>query len=163
MFQNYDFIRKIAQKLSPKFQIIELFFVLFAVVITALKLFSSLDVNPFFVLSIGSLSTLYFFMGFVIDDHLKENGMLVYIGKLSGWGLSILLLGILFTFNHFPNSTMMLNIGTSASILSLIFAIFIKKDDEKISKFLRPIFIRNLLYGSIGVVMILQQHQIISF
>ncbi len=163
MFQNTEFIRKIAQKLSPKFPIIELFFVLFAVVITALKLFSSLYVNPIFVMSTGLLSILYFFMGFAIDDNLKENGMLVFIGKFSGWGLSILLIGVSFTLNHFPNSATMLNLGTSASILSFVFALFIKKENEEISKFLRAIFIRNLLYGSIGIVLILQQHQIISF
>jgi hypothetical protein len=163
MFQDYDLIRKIAQKLNPKFQIIEFVLVLLIIIITALKFLSSLYVNPILVMSIGLLSTLYFIMGFAIDDYLKENGMLVYLGKLSSWGLSFLVLGFLFTLNHFPNSTMMLNIGTLASILSLIFALYIKKEDEKISKFLQSIFIRNLLYGSIGVVLILQQHQIISF
>lgn len=163
MVQNNEMIRKIANKLSPKFKIIELTLIPIIAILVLLKLLSINTLNPGLIISMSLLSSLYFFMSFATDERIKENLFAIFINKISNWGLSILILGLLFTLMHFPSADMMLIIGTLTTLINLPIIVFTKGKDEKLNDFYRPIFVRSLLLGSIGLIALLYYFQLISF
>jgi len=163
MNQKYNFIEKLATKLIPKFQIIELSLIAVIIATSTFNLFTKKSIDPVFTITIGLLSTLYFVMAFAINEEVMENTKATLVGKLSGLGLAVLLLGVLFSFNHIPRNGQMLFIGTATNLIIMIYTLFNKSDIIELRKFFRPIFIRSLIYGSIGIIVIMKQYQLIDF
>jgi len=163
MNRNYSFIRKIATKLSPKFKIIELSLIVIALVIAVLKFLTNISIDSIFTIPIQLLSILYFLMAFAINEEALESALAAFMEKLSGLSLSVLMLGFLFSFKHFPGSRLMLLIGTANTLIVMFYSFFTGIKKPKISYYFRPVFIRSLIYGSIGVIVILQTYQLINF
>ena len=163
MNQRHSFIEKIATKLSPKFQIIELSLTAVIIVSATLNYFTDRIIDPVFTFTIGLLSTFYFLKAFAINEEVMENTKATLVGKLSGLGLAVLILGILFSFNHYPGNGQMLFFGTATSLIIMFYTLFNKSDIPGLRKYYHPIFIRSLIYGSIGVIVILHQYQLINF
>lgn len=84
MIQNNNAIRKIANKLSPKFIIIEFVLIFIASVFVLLKYLNYTTINPLLVVSISLLSLFYFLMGISINENIKDNIKLAFIGKANG-------------------------------------------------------------------------------
>ena len=163
MMYHNSIYKKLAKKLSPKFRIIELFLIASLALTLLLKYLNYSVLDPVLIISMGLLSSLYFLMAFDVDKRIQENALATVVNKANGWGLSILIIGLLFTVKQFPNADMMLNIGTATTLLTIPPLFYIKSKQTDLGDYYRPIFIRSLLYGSIGLIVILYNSQTVSF
>ena len=84
-------------------------------------------------LSCGTLALLYFMSGFTLFNNIpikdafkpiQNEGLSpkqMFVSKLLAWGLSLLVLGILFKIMHWNNAGMMLLLGLGTSLLCMVF------------------------------------------
>src|SRR6187549_600373 len=77
--------------------------------------------GPFLILSLGSLAIFYFLNS---KQHMDEpvSSIDMFKKKLSGWGMSILIIGILFTIMIWPQARFFLILGLG----TLLFATFFR-------------------------------------
>ena len=144
--------------------------VIFATIILVGLIFKILFL-PFasmFVISCTALSALYMYFGFALfnnipfkrlfkkepynEDISEKTGIRIGFAIAIGFALSLLLIGILFNIQRWPMSRIMLIQGFTFLVLFSIFGL-VRYIQTK-SKFYKRIFIRVIIIGGIGFVLL---------
>ncbi len=143
-----DITQKLANKIKP-IQI-KLEMLLFALLCIGVLLRDTEMGKQLTLISLGTLSILYFVMAFRRED--PNNRFLNFINKLIHLSYSVGILGILFTINHYPFSGEMLRIGFLSILFGLVGLViikFLKKSDQinVDSDLIRTFIIASILAG----------------
>ena len=87
----------------------------------------------------------------IINFKNKSDALTTFIEKLTRWGLSAALLGILFKLQHFPGANILLLIGISTLIIVTIVSM-VKYRETRSEVYLR-MFIRTAIIGGLGLIL----------
>lgn len=154
------------EKTLRKIKKVALFLVLFftatAILGIGLKLLNISGGSIAFVISITSLATIFwpFAIFFVWHNEFKQQQILLSLGY--GLTASILLVGILFTIQLWPNNMPMLLVGIILSlILTIVFAILRSSNNTYLNPYYKSMFKRSIIILIVGVaVYIVPVHKI---
>lgn len=135
MSENINFEK--ARKYSD---IIEVILILIFSIAVILKFFSIAAHAELIIFSLGALSCLYFLNSFFIKNINKDKFTTVF-NSVSFWGLSIAVLGIIFTINHYPMHKEMIIAGIVTILISLILSIWVFMKKFCIYKLLRLLIV----------------------
>ena len=117
-----------------------------------------------FILSTIILALIYFYLGIAIFNNIrfrrifkKEsyknlNLPLIINAILVGLALSITLVGILFKYQMWANPNFIITMGLVGLIIISIISLLVYKGDFR--KYLKKIFLRTILIGAIGILML---------
>lgn len=100
------------------------------------------------IISLATLSTLYFLMAFRLKN--SNDQIHTFINKVTYLSFCVVITGVLFTINHYPGSSIMLIIGLMAIIIALFGLLFLKyrkntEIEDINSEIIRTIIISLLL------------------
>jgi len=148
--QNEQLI-KIGNWISPRLDKYE--FIIVIVFLTALlfKMSTDLEISILIVLSLMSLSILYFFNAFSCSNDEKAGGVERFIVKLVSLSGSIVSIGILFRLEHWPGYNAMLISGCATLVILFPIIIIIKSKKPELSIFNQRLLIRIILIASLGL------------
>ena len=109
--------------------------------------------NILIVLSLFALGLTYFLLSFALPESDKPEAMIIFANTLSGYSLSVSLIGILFKLMNFPGSDIMLLIGSITLILILPTIIYMKSKNKEWNFFNNRYLIRLFVFGASGIIL----------
>ncbi len=141
----------------------EIVMVVFAIIGICFKLFNLPLSSMFLFVSLLLLSSMYFYLGFAFFNNIKlknafKSGSYTGIKPLRivfsvgfGWGLSILVIGILFGFLSYPLESLLIKTGIVTTLLFLILLLVQGKAEIR-KKY--GIIIRAAIFLVLGIAML---------
>ncbi|MBN1188067.1 MAG: hypothetical protein JXB49_37680 [Bacteroidales bacterium] len=146
-----EILVKIGNWISPRLDKYESIIALIFAVVVILKLNTDLKVGILLVLTLSTLSTLYFFNAYSFPDNDNAGGLERFVFKLSLLSGSVASVGILFCLQHWVGYDIMLSCGciTLAILLPVVLIIKSKKPDLMI--FNNRLVIRIVVIAAIGL------------
>jgi hypothetical protein len=102
-----------------------------------LKIVFHANVSVIIMLDLTALSIAYFFSAFAVIDETRVGAIESFVVKLAFWSCSVVLMGILFTLNHWTGSATAIRVGGFSLLISLVVMLFsnYKKPDLKFFSF----------------------------
>ena len=100
------------------------------------------------------IGIIYFFSAFAILEDPGITGFDRFIYKLNAFGSAVAIMGILFTFQHWPNYLMMITIGLPVLVISLIYILIRNNRRPEFELFDKWMIVRILLLIAISGAMI---------
>lgn len=137
---------KIGIWLKPRFEKFEKVFVFLSILGVLLKLANLNEYNFVFVIGMVALVTLYFLYAYVPIEGENLVAMDIFIKYLTCWGLSIAILGILFTIMDYSGAKTLLNNGTIVTAIVTIISIFKLQKHSELKDHYKAISIRTSIY-----------------
>lgn len=144
----------IFEKIKPYILKFEIPLIVLWTLILGMKLFSSLPVDPLIMIISCILANAYILLGHSLNHQLKENkssALMSMIPYVAYYGVSILVIGMLFKVNEWPG----LDLFSLGLILTCIgfLLVFIKfKEQEDYKRMIRTLAI-HLALGSLFLVL----------
>ncbi len=89
--------------------------------------------NALIVISFSTLSILYYIMAFRLSP--PENNTTIFLNKLIQISLSVAMIGILFTIQHYMGAAIMLRISIITMFIGLIFTFITKLKNKELQDF----------------------------
>ena len=117
------------------------------------------------VLSLGTLATFYIYLSFALFNNLKLKDLFkkeTYLGiskyriigsVITGFSLSILLVGILFSIQHWPGA--IFNLTSGLVVAFIIFLVALLKYLKNNTYFYKHILLRLSIFGGIGLTLLI--------
>jgi hypothetical protein len=102
----------------------------------------------YFLLSFALLNGIGFKGMFKKESFKQTNGLKITIAALTGWILSLVILGSLFSLSHWPGDIMLIT-GLMMAAIVLIICGFLYFREKNI--FYNRVILRTLFWGAIGV------------
>jgi hypothetical protein len=118
-----------------------------------------------FVLSLGTLATFYIYLSFALFNNLKLKDLFkkeTYLGiskyriigsVITGFSLSMLLVGILFSIQHWPGA--IFNLASGLVVAFIIFLVAFLKHLKNNTYFYKNILLRLSIFGGIGLTLLI--------
>ncbi len=156
------FFEKIAERLENKIVKIELICLFSVFIGIVLKLSEIGFGNIVIILSLSILSILYYFSAFRPIKSEKNAGLMRFICRLTFWGYSIAIMGILFTLMNYSGSEIMIKVGFSTMVFSLLANIYSFKRNSENSEKRRIDFLRNIIFFAITFIFYITPQQEIN-
>jgi hypothetical protein len=105
-------------------------------------------------LLLSSMGVIYFFSAFSTQWEAEVTAFDIFIYKLSGFGSSVLVIGILFTMQHWPGNRNMLIMGLLTLVITLIYMLLQNKRRSAAKPFDQWLIIRMavLIIMALGLV-----------
>ena len=132
---------------------------IFMLIITGYILSNSGYRNLIIIFSLGVLATLYYLMAFRIGD--SKNVIATFLNKLTYMSLSIGIIGIIFTIQHYSFASIMVFIGLISTSVSFLGLIILRIRDNKIDNFINSDIIRTFVIAILLAVTMNFTNQII--
>jgi len=143
-------ISKIANWIAIRLEKYEVILALLFLGSLILKSFTQVPVNIIIVLSLMSLAILYFFSGFSSINDENVDGFEIFLNKLSFWGCSVGIIGILFRIECWAGYETMIRVGCFTIAIVLPFIIYIKSKKREMKHFNLRYILRIIVICIIG-------------
>ncbi len=142
---------RIGNWIAPRLEKFEI--ILFVVFIISIMLRTSTDlpVVLLLVVSLMTLSTLYFFAAFASINDEYAGGMEIFLHKLASWSCSIVLVGALFRIQMWPGSKLLLQIGCINLIIALPIILYTNSKKTELQFFNVRYILRLVLILGLGL------------
>jgi len=148
-----DFKHKIGNWICPRVDFLELILILIFAVAFLLKTQFDMPVDFLIVLSLSALGLTYFFLSFKLPESDNPEAILIFANTLSGYSLSVSVIGILFKLMNFPGFDIMLLVGSITLILILPTIIYMKSKKKEWNFFNNRYLIRLFVFGASGIIL----------
>jgi hypothetical protein len=120
------------------------------ILILLLRIFNIPFTGMIGTLVLMSISVIYFFSAFAIPDNPELTAIDNFIYKLTAIASSVVIIGILFLIQHWPNGKMMITIGLISIIASLSYIVYQKISSPEEEKFNNLILLRIIVLSIIS-------------
>lgn len=115
-----------------KYEVVIFIILIFALIV---KTTTDIPVNIFIVLSLMTMAIMYFFSAFANINFEHAGGLDIFFYKLTSWGCSIGIIGILFKLQNWANYQMMILIGCIVLVIILPVILYRKSKNEELKLF----------------------------
>jgi hypothetical protein len=145
---------------------IEIIMAILSIIALGMNLLLITHAGIFTVMTFTSLSMIYFYLGFALfnginlraiftKDSYKDISLLRILGAMgAGISLSLTIIGLLFIFQSWPGSSVIVMLGLSGLVIVTIIGV-VKYLKNK-SKYYPRIFIRVAIIGTLGLFFLLE-------
>ena len=128
----------------------ELQILVLIILILLLRIFNIPFTGMIGTLVLMSISVIYFFSAFAVTEDSELTAIDNFIYKLTAIASSVVIIGILFLIQHWPNGKMMITIGLLSLIASLSYIVYQKIRRPEEEKFNNLILLRIIILGIIS-------------
>jgi len=133
-----------------KYDLVIIMIILSALILKVLEIPAS---EVILILVLSMIALIYFLSAFAVPEDNEITSIDRFVIKLAGWGSAISIMGILFRFQHFPNSENVLEIAFIPLAGGLAYMVLQKVKFPEIEKFdklfMIRVFILLLVVGSL--------------
>jgi|GEM_PF-1714724 len=109
------------------------------------------------ILSLSALVILYSQLATRWFGDPTRQDQLIWFSRLSGIGLGIVVLGMLFTIQQWPNGKLFLLIGAMVCAVSAVLSLVLRKDRPELAAYFRGILWRVSIFGGLGALLLYGQ------
>ena len=110
--------------------------------------------TAFLILPLVALALMHFFRAFYVSDEIRDKPTLLFYQRLGSWGLSILLMALLFRAIDYPGYDIMYIVGLNTLMimlfLSVIFQARLRQKHGLMISFHRPWQVRIIVYATLA-------------
>ncbi|MCF8256684.1 MAG: hypothetical protein K9J06_03975 [Flavobacteriales bacterium] len=99
---------------------------------------------------LSSLSVIYFFTAYAVDQDDSVGPMDLFIAKLSSFGASVAVIGILFSLQNWPGATIQLMVGCGTLAAALPFVLIARSNNRGLKLFNSRTILRIIVIVAIG-------------
>ncbi len=142
---------KIGNWIAPRLEKFEIILFLVFIISLMLRISTDLPVALLLIVSLMTLSTLYFFAAFARINDEYAGGMESFLHKLASWSCSIILIGALFRVQMWPNSKLFLQIGCVTLIIVLSIILYTNSRKPELKFFNVRYILRLVLILGLGI------------
>ena len=146
MAHNTKGLERFVQKHEEKIIRFEIILLFMAALGYIFKYFGVHFGNLLLLVSLGTLSLLYYFLAFKKIKSAEGKTFMRFCNKLTYWSYSIASLGILFFINNYEGHLVMLQVGLPSVILTFVFTAYILYKYSENEDFNKMNLLKNLVF-----------------
>lgn len=154
-------LTKIGNWIAPRLEKFEVILFLAIIISFMIRVSTDLPVGIILIVSLMTLSTLYFFTVFASINDEYAGGMENFLHKLASVSCSIVLVGALFTIQMWPNSKLFLQIGCFTLIIVLPIILYTNSKKTELQFFNVRYILRLVLILGFGIFLIFASNDIL--
>jgi hypothetical protein len=156
-----ELVSKMGNWIASRLDKYEAILFLFFIVTFLLKLSTSIPVNILVVLTLMTLSSIYFFSAFASINDEYAGGLESFLHKLASWACSIVVIGIMFRLQKWFGYKNMILIGCCTLIIVLTIILYNNSKKPELKLFGSRYILRIIIICLIGFFLAFASHEVL--